>query len=185
MEQNKITENNQEYVCYEDVLTDKEIVLCAQLIDDFTEKKINYKELEQKFLSMGITIQPLLRQRPRILWFSGIPSKEIEDNFKIADERIAKKEYLACDIDNYVLNSEKFKNVLFNIDDKAVELLANAGNLKYKCYLIDELKERLKRSDDSTPEMVVNRRNWLRQIEALELDVANAKDETVETKKIR
>lgn len=154
------------YILYEDVLTDDEILLYGQMIDKFKTGEIDFKTLESMFLSLGITIETTLFD------FSKTMMSIEEAN--IVRERISKQDYLYSDIHYFILNSNRFKNVIFCIDYKAIEVLANAGMPKYQNTLISILKTQLRYSDDKDKTLVKKRENWKTRIAELESQLANS-----------
>lgn len=78
--------NNEKHVRYEDALTDNEILLFAQMIDKFKNGDINYKELENMFLSNGVTIKPTLVDFSKTIMSI--------DKANIIKERISRQDYL-------------------------------------------------------------------------------------------
>ena len=108
---------------YQEVLTDDEIKIVGKIVDKFENGEINYATLEDEFLKNGITVVPAFRD---FTLYKMTSNDYIEFN-----NRMNKKEYLPGDICYFLLNSEKFKNVVFRMDYKVIELLAEEGNMKY------------------------------------------------------
>lgn len=154
------------YIRYEDVLTDDEILLYGQMIDKFKTGEIDFKTLESMFLSQGITIETTLVD------FSKTMMSIEEAN--IVRERISKQNYLYSDIHYFILNSNRFKNVIFCIDYKVIEVLANAGMPEYQNTLISILKTQLRYSDDKDKTLVKKRENWRTRIIELESQLAKS-----------
>lgn len=147
------------YIGFEKALTDNEILLYSQLIIQFKNKEINFKKLEKIFLNYEITIEAIPNDIKR-------PISITEAN--TIKKRILEKDYLYDDINYFVLNSSKFKNVVFRIDDyKAIEVLANYGIPEYQEAMIGILMTQLKHSSNMNENLTIERNRWKRRIEEL------------------
>ena len=79
-------------------------------------------------------------------------------------KRITEKQYIYSDIDRYILNSNDFKNVIFCIDYKAIEVLANSGIPEYQETMMSILKTMLRHSYDKDEKLKVERSRWKRRV---------------------
>lgn len=91
--------------------------------------------------------------------------------------RISEQNYLYDDINCFILNSSEFKNIVFRIDYKAIEVLANHGVPEYQEAMISILMTQLKHSYDKDENLVIERSKWRRRINELKSQLS--KDETV------
>lgn len=110
-------EKDTNYIRYEKVLTDNEILLYSQIIIQFKNKNIDFTTLKNIFLNYGITIEAITNDFSKKI-MTITEAKETKN-------RILEKNYLYNDINYFILNSSKFKNVIFYIYYKAIEVLAN------------------------------------------------------------
>lgn len=157
---------NINYVRYENALTDEEILLYAQMINKFKNDEIDFKRLQNMFLNQGVMIEPTL------IDFSKKLTTLSEAD--IIRERISKQNYLYSDIHNFVLNSNRFKNVVFYMDYKAIEVLANFGIPEYQNTLISILKTQLRHSYDKDENVAAERAKWRKKIDELESQLSKS-----------
>ena len=114
----------EKYIRYDEALTDNEILTYSQIINQFRNGEIDFSDLKKIFLSYGVDINPV--------------AKDISNKFMTISEansikkRISEQKYLYNDINYFILNSNNFKNIVFVIDYKAIELLANHGIPEYQ-----------------------------------------------------
>lgn len=150
-----------EYIRYDVALTDNEILQYSQIIDQFKKGEINFHTLQNMFLNEGITIEPVVND------YSKLPLTPEVDVIK---KRISEQNYLYSDINYFVLNSSEFKNVVFRIDYKAIELLANYGMPEYQSAMISTLTTQLRHaySNEKDDKLEAKRRKWIRRICELE-----------------
>lgn len=128
--------------------------------------KSNLKSL---FLNHGITIEAIP------IDFSKKMITVTEAN--TISNRISEQNYLYDDINCFILNSSEFKNIVFRIDYKAIEVLANHGVPEYQEAMISILMTQLKHSYDKDENLVIERSKWRRRINELKSQLS--KDETV------
>lgn len=152
------------YVRYEEALTDNEILSYAQMVDKFSKDEINYHTLKDFFNNNGVNVQPVPND-----FSNRMMTIDQADEIK---KRIVEEKYLYDDINYFLLDSNDFKNVVFRIDYKAIEVLANSGNPEYQQTLISILMTQLSHSSDKDEEMVAKRSKWRRQISELEDSLA-------------
>lgn len=151
------------YIRYEKALTDNEILLYSQIITQFKNGEINFKNLKNIFLNNGITIEAIP------IDFSNKMMTIAEAN--TIKKRISEENYLYDDIDYFVLNSSEFKNIVFRIDYKAIEVLANFGMPEYQKTMISLLMTQLNHSNDNDENLTVKRNKWKRRINELKLQL--------------
>ena len=150
---------NTNYIGYEKALTDNEILLYSQIIAQFKNGEIDFTNLKSIFLNYGITIEAIPNDfSKRMMTITEA------DTIK---KRISEKNYLYGDINYFVLNSSEFKNVVFRIDYKAIEVLANYGMPEYQEIMISILMTQLKHSYDKDENLTVERSKWKRRIDEL------------------
>lgn len=137
-----------EYVSYETVLTDDEILYFSHLIDQFKRKQINYKKLEEILAKQGITIEPILVDLSQ-------KSLTLNDYARIK-RRIDSKDYTFDDISKYVISSDRYKNVLFSLGYKAIELLAKDGVPEYQELLTVFLRTQPIQPTKPVPRIIIN-----------------------------
>ena len=150
---------NINYIGYEKALTDNEILLYSQIIVQFKNGEIDFTNLKSIFLNYGITIE-------------AIPNDFSKRMMTITEavtikKRISEKNYLYDDINYFVLNSSEFKNIVFRIDYKAIEVLANYGMPEYQETMISILMTQLKHSYDKDENLAAERSKWKRRIDEL------------------
>lgn len=155
---------NINYIRYEKALTDNEILLYSQMIAQFKTGEIDFTSLKRMFLNYGITIK-------------AIPNDFSEKMLTITEadiikKRISEQNYLYGDINYFVLNSSEFKNIVFRIDYKAIEILANYGIPEYQETLISILMTQLKNSYDKDENLAAERNKWKRRIDELKLQLS-------------
>ena len=173
-EKNKEEDNKKpdyDYVRYDYALTDKEILLCAQIIDQFERGEIDFITLKEQFLGYDISLEAVLHD------VSGRMMTVVQAEER--EKRIAEHNFRPEDIKYYLLNSENFKNVVFLMDRKAIELLAESGSRKYQEALIGILKTQLKYSMNTTLESTAQRAMWSRRITELEKDMEKNSNNTL------
>lgn len=150
---------NTNYIGYEKALTDNEILLYSQIIAQFKNGEIDFTNLKSIFLNYGITIEAIPNDfSKRMMTITEA------DTIK---KRISEKNYLYGDINYFVLNSSEFKNVVFRIDYKAIEVLANYGMPEYQEIMISILMTQLKHSYDKDENLTAERSKWKRRIDEL------------------
>ena len=154
---------NINYINYAKALTDNEILLYSQLINNFKNGEIDFNNLRIMFLDYGVTIEPILNDFSK--------SKRASDTTL---KRIKEQNYHYNDINYFILNSDKFKNVVFCIDYKAIELLANHGVPEYQEIMISILMTQLRYSYDKDETLAAERRKWLRRIDELKLQLSKS-----------
>lgn len=152
------------YIKYDEALTDNEILIYSQIIDQFKHNEIDLASLKNIFLNYGVIIEAVPND------FSKKMMTKSEAN--IINKRISEGKYLYSDVNYFILNSNKFKNVIFYMDYKAIELLANYGIPEYQEAMISILSTQLRHSYDKDDKLAVKRAKWARRISELkeELD---------------
>ncbi len=125
---------DKKYERYDKVLNISEIIEYALMIDKFEEGSIDFKRLQALFLNnnVSLTVEPYK--------ISETVNKEKRKEIK---ERYINGNYLPSDILNYIING----HIIFNIDYKVIELLANAGVVKYQTLFLSILKSQLRDSN--------------------------------------
>ena len=111
------------YNDYKNVFNDDEILIYGLILDKFKNNVINFKQLKNLLAEHGITVKPLLIDFSK----KAMTIKEAKEIQKRLDD----EDYIYNDINAYVFNSDSFENVLFAIDYKVVEVLANHGEPDY------------------------------------------------------
>ena len=150
-------ERDKQYVRYEEALTDNEILLYAQMINRFKKNEIDFQSLKSLFLNDGVNIE-------------GVPNDFSKKMMTISEAndlkgRISEQKYLYSDIDYFILNSNEFKDIIFRMDYKAIELLANSGDSEYQKTMISILMTQLEHSYDGNKELAAKRSQWKRRID--------------------
>lgn len=153
---------NNELINYGDILTDKEILVYARILDAFAKKRINYQSLEKLFAENGVNVRPLLYDNSIYLTMA---------DYNAAHERFARKEYVYSDIRSFILSNNEFQNIMFGLDYKSVEVLANSGDLEYKECLRIILKTFMKNIDVTSQKGLTLKRKWNTQIKELESEL--------------
>ena len=161
------------YVRYEDVLTDNEILLYAQIINRFEKGEIDFQTLKSLFLNNGVNIEPVLNDFSKKM----MTISEAD----VIKERISEQKYLYSDINYFILNSNEFKNVVFRMDYKVIELLANYGFPDYQKTMISILTTQLKNSFDKDEKIAAERSKWRIRID--ELNSSLSKEERIHKSK--
>ena len=160
---------NIKYVKYDEALTDNEILLYAQIINQFKKGVIDFQTLKCLFLDNGVNIELDLNDfSKRMMTIS---------EADVIKKRLSEQKYLYSDINYFILNSNEFKNVLFCIDYKAIELLASHGDLEYQETMISILMTQLKNSYDKDERLAIERSKWRRRI--AELKSSLSKEEKI------
>ena len=154
------------YVRYDAALTDKEILSYALIIDRFKRGEINYKELEKLFGGLGLAVEPVLYDYTKRM----ISIREAN----IIEERHLSKNYLPADIRGYILNSydRSIIDVMFMMDRKVIEVLADYGMSEYQLELINILRTQIRFTPHNKDNMV-NLSLWNRRIKELEKELSN------------
>ena len=152
-------EKDIKYVRYEEALTDNEILLYAQIINQFEKGEIDFQTLKSLFLNNGVNIEPV----PNDFSKKMMTISEAD----VIKKRISEQKYLYSDINYFILNSNEFKNVVFHMDYKAIELLANYGVPEYQETMISILMTQLKHSYDKDEKLAAERSKWRRRIAEL------------------
>lgn len=152
-------EKNINYISYDKALTDNEILLYSKIIDKFKNGEIDFTNLKGIFLNYGVMIEAIPNDF----------SKKINTitEASIIRQRILEKKYHYDDINHFILNSDELKNIVFRIDYKAIEVLANYGVPEYQEAMISILMMQLKHSYDKDENLVAERRKWRRRIDEL------------------
>ena len=96
------------------------------------------------------------------------------DEKNTIEKRILEKNYLYNDINYFVLNSAEFKNIIFRIDYKAIEILANYGIPEYQETMISILMTQLKHSYDKDEVLAAERSKWKRRINELKSQLSKS-----------
>lgn len=161
------------YFRYEDALTDNEILLYAQIINQFKNGEIDFTNLKNEFLKYGVTIEVELHDFSKKMM-----TIEQADIFR---KRISEQNYFYHDVHHFILNSNEFKNVIFYMDYKAIEILANHGIPEYQQTMISILTTQLRHSYDKDETLAVKRNKWRRQINELKSQLS--KDESFNKQK--
>jgi len=167
-ERNNKNENTY-YIGYEEILTDNEILTYAHIIDRFKNDEINFDELKEQFLNHDIIIEPIL--------YDYSTTKMTTAQAEIIEKRLSKQNYIYDDISKFILNSNEFKNIVFCLDYKAIEILANSGMPEYQNIMINILKTQLKYSSYSSStdkKLNLERRKWKKRISELESQLTNS-----------
>lgn len=156
--------NNLHFIGYQDALTDNEMLLYSLIINKFKNGEIDFKNLKNEFLNYGITIEVMIADF----------SKKMMTLAEAASlkKRISEENYLYNDIKYYVLNAPEFENVVFRMDYKAIEALANHGIPEYKEAMICILKTQLKYSFNKDENWVIQRNKMKRKINELKLELS-------------
>ena len=154
---------NNKVIDYSDILTDKEIITYALILDKFKKGLISYQKMEKLFLRFNIEIEPIKRK-----YYGAMITI---DKTREIEERSNNNNYISSDLEGIILNSIDYKNVVFRIDYYVIELLAKAGLKKYKKILIGILETQLKLTYNVNQEVANNRRKWKKQIEELKLKI--------------
>lgn len=157
-----------EPVRYEYALTDNEILTYSQIIDKFKKGEITFQNVTEMFASYDITIEPVLRDFSK--------QKMTVSDANMMKDRLANKQYLYSDINYFLLNSEKFKNIAFRIDYKAVELLANLGIPEYQTSMVNILMTEMRLSHPTDPKSLAEQNKKQRRIEELKLELSKTED---------
>ena len=152
-------QKNNNYVRYNDALTDNEILLCAQIINKFKKNEIDFQTLKVLFLNHGIDIEAVPNDYHK--------RKITVDEAKAIEKRISDQKYNYDDIDYFILSSKDFNDVIFRMDYKAVEILANYGDPEYQRILISTLTFQLLHSYDKGEKLKLERSKWRRRINEL------------------
>lgn len=150
---------NINYTGYEKALTDNEILLYSQMITRFKNGEIDFTDLKSMFLNYGIMIE-------------AVPNDFSKKMMTITEadaikKRISEQNYLYDDINYFILNGDEFKNVVFRIDYKAIEVLAKYGITEYQETMISLLMTQLKHSYDKDENLMTERNKWKRRIAEL------------------
>lgn len=153
-------EKTKNYIRYDEVLTDEEILMYAKVIDQFKRENIQFIDVKSIFLKQGIELDVKTND------FS--LTKMTAEQANIINKRIIEQNYIYNDINYFVLNSANFKNVIFIMDYKAIEVLANSGMREYQQTLIGILKTQLRISYDKDEILTKKRSQWKRKIDELE-----------------
>ena len=151
---------DKEYIGYEEALTDNEILLFSKIILEFKNGGIDLESLKNIFLNKGITVEPIYYDICRRM-ITVMDANNIK-------KRILEGKSMYNDIDYFILNSNDFNNVVFRLDYKAIEVLANYGIPEFQNTLISILKWQLVHSCDKDKEISVRRSRWRRRIQELE-----------------
>lgn len=159
---------NNKYIRYDQALTDNEILTYSQAINEFKNGRIDFTSLKNIFLNYGITIEPVLEDFSRTMM--------TVNEANIIKKRISEQNYIYSDVDYFILNGHEFANVVFRLDYKAIEILANYGIPEYQETLISILKTQLKLSYDMNEDFAIERAKWKRRISELEASLGNSKD---------
>ena len=152
---------------YEDALTDNEIFTYAKLIDQFEKGESDYSALKSDFLLQGVNLEAI----PVDISNKMMTVNDAEDYKK----RVSEQKYISDDISGYLLNAEDYKNVIFYMDYKAIEVLANHGIPEYQQKLIGILSTQLTHSSDSNDEISAKRAMWKRRIDELKQNIDSNK----------
>jgi len=160
------------YIWYSDALTDNEILQYALIINQFKNNEIDFQTLKELFWNKRIKIIPSLV-------YPSTKKKLTISQLEELKKRFLERKYLYSDINYFILNSNKFKfkNVIFHMDYKVIELLANYGLPEYQEAMISILMNKLKHSFDKDKdfEIIAQRAKWKRRI--AELKLALSKEE--------
>lgn len=124
------------YIKYDTVLSVSEIIEYALMIDKFEEGSIDFFKLQNLFLSNNVSLNVEPYDLSEII--------VTKDKGKVIRDRYIKGNYLPSDIRHYIING----NIIFNIDYKVIELLANAGVPKYQTLFLAILKSELRNSNN-------------------------------------
>lgn len=151
---------NINYIEYEKALTDQEILFYSQIITQFKDGKIDFANLKNTFLNYGVEIDAIL--------YDFSTQKTTITDAETRNKRVKEQNYLYSDINYFVLTSTDFRNVVFRIDYKAIEVLSNYGIPEYQEIMISILKTQLKNSYNKDETIEAERNKWKRRIEELE-----------------
>ena len=114
---------NVTYKDYKTVFNDDEILIYGLLLDKFKNQVINYEQLKNLLASHGISVKPLL--------IDFASKKMTIKEGKEIQKRLDNEDYIYDDINCFIFNSDNFENVIFAIDYKVVDVLANYGEPSY------------------------------------------------------
>ncbi len=163
---------DKKYVRYDMALTDNEILQYALIIDQYEKGKIDNQTLRNLFLDKGVTIEPRFHDYSKMLLLSSVGAMK---------KRILEGNYVYNDVDCFVLNSEGFKNVVFRMDRKAIEVLADYGIPEYQEALLGILSYQLRLVRWTVPKdekMLAEWEKWRRRV--IELEASLAKSDTID-----
>ena len=156
------------YTKYDEALTDNEIYNYALIVDEFMIGKITYKELQEKFSELyGIDVSVEINSK------SGLTLEERAD----FANRLIKEDYNYNDIAGFILNGRYLNNVLFKMDYKAIEVLADNNIPHYMEAYKRILETQLHYSYDKNEKLKAERNMWKRKIEELENKLVIDSDE--------
>ena len=156
-------ESNNFYTRYDETLTDKEIYNYALIVDEFMKGQITYKELQEKFSEeYGIEVNADATIRTIMTL----------EEFNDFCDRISREDYEYNDISWFVLSGKDFRNVLFRLDYKAIEVLAN-NNVRYYMEVYKAILEtQIRHSYDKNEELKAKRNMWKRRVVELQKELS-------------
>ena len=157
-----------DYERYNIVLNDDEILKCALLINEYKKGDINFSELKKKFQSIGIVM------KPRLIDFS--TKKMTVEQGKVVKERLDNENYIYNDINGFLLDIGD-KKVIFYMDYKAIEVLANAGLPEYIKSLIGILEWEIKNMPNGEKKELLKEKRLLYLSKLNEYDNFNEHEE--------
>ena len=153
--------SNNFYTRYDEILTDKEIYNYALIVDEFMKGQISYKELKEKFSNeFGIEVN------------ADADYSRAKGEFNDYCNRVSRENYDYNDIVYFILSGKDFKNVLFRLDYKAIEVLAN-NNIRYYMEVYKVILEtQIRHSYDKNEKLKVKRNMWKRRVAELQKELS-------------
>lgn len=151
------------YTRYDEILTDNEIFNYALLVDEFMRGQITYKELKEKFSNeYGIEV------RADYAFPTGMTTEEHSNYI----DRINSENPSYNDISYFIISGENFKNVIFRIDYKVIEVLAN-NNVRYYMEVYKAILEtQIRHSYDKNEKLKAKRNMWKRRVAELQKELS-------------
>lgn len=156
-------ESNNFYTRYDEILTDKEIYNYALIVDEFMKGQITYKELQEKFSKeYGIEVNADATIRTIMTL----------EEFNDFCNRKSREDYEYNDISCFILSGKDFRNVLFRLDYKAIEVLAN-NNVRYYMEVYKAILEtQIRHSYDKNEKLKAKRNMWKRRVAELQKELS-------------
>lgn len=141
------------------VLNDEQKLKYGKLYAAFKYEIYSYKELETKFLDLGVEIKPsVIDISKRMMTI---------DDYKRLKERLGQGGYKYQNLNGIILNSEDFQNVKFYEREDVIRLLANEELPDYQYTLMDILLTKLRNSYDVNENVAKERKQIKEELESL------------------